>query len=400
MPPQANARGGAPATAARGDAIPAELHDLLAQYDAAANGKQPAAREAIRACLDRAGLLNADGDLDVERDPARPGIAPDPTLLTARAALAGEPAILAAPGRELLASLYHDGRVGGIPALLDDPDELGRLARAYAHDRRGYDAGHLRLKGLFPGDELASLRRAVTARARGLRPARPSRRSAPADAKPARTFLNDDGEPDDPREYACRKLGLPIRRTVRRPADSGHLYDLELDDGRQLPLGDSVLDPRRVEKVLEGHDIVIRYYTPAQWRTIAAALIAIVKNEAGVTAEDVLKGWIRGRLEGAAPTLDLKDDDDRSAAISNDGFWTAGDVLYVYLDRLEEYVRGYLKMPVTRAQLVARLGRLGFTRERVRETRRSRDQEPGKRMFWRSPPGFRLDELDDERAEP
>jgi hypothetical protein len=378
--------------------IPPELQDLLARCAAAKNGALPDLREAIRACLNAAGLLNADGDLDLERDPSRRGIAPHPTLLTAQAALDGEPAILAAPGRELLAHLHHRG--GSIPALLDDPAELAHLARTYIHDRTSYDAGLLRLKGLFPGDELDSLRRAVTARAKELRP--PRTRTSLADLQPRREFRNDDGDPEDPRVYVRRKLGLPIQRLVRRPADSGNLYDFELDDGRQVPVGASVLDPRTVEKVLEGRDVVIPYYPPAKWRKVAEALILIVENEQGVTATDITKAWIAGATDGRlGRPLNLADDADRAEAIehgaTNGGFWATDGVLYVYLDELEQHVRVHLKMPITRAQLVARLSRLGFTRERLREKKHDRGQVIARRVFWRSPAGFQLDDdADDE----
>jgi hypothetical protein len=204
---------------------------------------------------------------------------------------------------------------------------------------------------------------------------------------------DEDGNPiKDPLEYARDKLLLPsLARTVKR----GHqepLYDLELDDGTLIPLGDAerLLNPRKVAAALLDEGVSIPTYSWPKFRPIAGCLRAIAEEQdTGATPDGDTTGWLaRYAAECATAAVDLADPDQRADVLGDlrRGFYTTEPRLFIPSDRFAAWVTSALRVRMTHREMAARLQRLGFTREEVVATDRHGRRRKGR--FAASPLGY------------
>jgi hypothetical protein len=208
-------------------------------------------------------------------------------------------------------------------------------------------------------------------------------------------FRDEDDQPVEAIDFARRKTKLPaLARVVKHGDDAGAIYDLELDGGARIPVGQSadLLNPRKVDAALADFGAVIPYYTPKRWRPVAAALLAITEVEdTGSSEAEETGAWIASftRSHVGAREIDvldvedlvrvLEDPDDRPAFRGSDR------ALSVRLEPLMRHMLMHIGTRASRREVSARLARLGFEREQL--SARSGDAVL-KARYWKSPADF------------
>ena len=205
----------------------------------------------------------------------------------------------------------------------------------------------------------------------------------------------------DPLAHANSKLGLKgglkIERVIKRSADDS-LYDLELTDETVVALGGSadVMNPRKFEAAIAdatGH--APPWYGAKKFREVAACVFSVAELvDSGASRDAVTRGWLGdfgSRIE--SKIVDVHDPAIRTTLVNKYfGFHGVDGCVYIRLSDFEAHVRQHLRVPTTTRDVAARLARLGFEPHRVQAPRRSREDRPAKRRFWRSPVGFVVEE--------
>lgn len=206
----------------------------------------------------------------------------------------------------------------------------------------------------------------------------------------------------DPLDHARDRLALPTLRRVLQRGRQDAVFDLELEDGRLIPIGsmkDLRLDPDKVTNLiaefLPASAPPPPRYTREKWDPVFQCLHALKEvRESETTPDDVTRGWLVRYVAERARDRDLNDYVERREAVAGSAI-TAGGVdpfwfearLYIYLEDFEAYVRHQLRRNVTLRDLSARLERLGFEGYTLRDPH-PRDDEQQRRRFKRSGEGF------------
>lgn len=198
---------------------------------------------------------------------------------------------------------------------------------------------------------------------------------------------------DDPLQTIRETLRLPGLVRVVKQGRTGEAYDLELDDGRTVELGDSgdLFDFRKLRKAIAGQaDVVIPRLKPAELDAIAERLIR--EGAANVrevpTAIEQAAGWITAYLDEVhherhvdlsdSPRLyELLEPTARPPLID-----TAGSV-HVRLEHLAYWINRLAGLErIGTRELATRLSRLGFATTQL-SARRGSDVR--KSRYWASP---------------
>jgi hypothetical protein len=207
----------------------------------------------------------------------------------------------------------------------------------------------------------------------------------------------------DPLEHARDRLALPTLARVVQRGRQDAVFDLELEDGRLIPIGtmkDLRSDPEKVTNAiaesLAPDETPPPRYTREKWDSVFRCLHSMkVLIESETTPDDVTHGWLVRYVREREQTRDLTDPEERREAVSGSAL-TAGGVdpfycegqLYIYLQDFEFFVRRQLGRNVTLRDLSARLERLGFESYTLRDPGDAKHEE-ARRRFKRSAPGFR-----------
>jgi hypothetical protein len=225
--------------------------------------------------------------------------------------------------------------------------------------------------------------------------------------KPDR-FEDHTGTPRDPLEYAREQLCTrDLEALVARPEDTRILYALERTGGRRIHIGGAkdVRSLRVIADRLWDHGIVPKCAAKNYW-AVQQALLCIKRDEPGVTAEQITRGWLAGYVGQETPdrACNLGDPDDRAllAGASEDpppaAVWVIGGKLgaqrrlLVHSASLDQYVRRQLGQPLARGNITGRLRAVGFDDFKVREVKTAhRQDDRAERRWWISPAGFTLE---------
>jgi hypothetical protein len=207
-----------------------------------------------------------------------------------------------------------------------------------------------------------------------------------------RAVVRDENDEDvDALELARKRLKLPTLASVIRRAREDALYDFELEDGTILPVGPTLLDPRRVEAAIEGHtDGAPPYYSPAKFRPIANALHKIADlRDTGATASNETRAWLADFVgeQAARALVDVESPDALAEVLPYSAAFRGTDRrIYVHLPGLVRWVTRVYGARTTTRDLSARLARLGF--ESAQPSARVDGDRVVKRRLWVSPAGF------------
>jgi hypothetical protein len=206
----------------------------------------------------------------------------------------------------------------------------------------------------------------------------------------------------DPLEHARARLALPSLQRVLQRGTQDAVFDLELEDGRLIPVGtmkDLRLDPDKVTNLiaefLPPDEPPPPRYTREKWDPIFRCLHALKEvRESETTPDDVTHGWLVRYMNERKTERDLSDPEQLQEVVKGSAI-TAGGVdpfyyegrLYIYLNDFEVYVRSQLRRNVTARDLSARLERLGFEAHTLRDPGHL-DGEEARRRYKRSAAGF------------
>lgn len=208
------------------------------------------------------------------------------------------------------------------------------------------------------------------------------------------TVADEYGRPHEALDLAQRGLGLPeLRRVIKRGRDRA-LYELVLEDGTVVPLGDVAAITSGTKVRLAIIDALTRYVPRLAgkgYEPICEALLSLAEViDDGQSPLDEVRAWLseeseyhRGRL------VDLTDPEERLAVV-RDGrsvlHATDGRV-YVRLEALVQRAQRLHHVNVTGREVGARLAALDFERVKLRETNVGGE---GRRQRWylASPVGF------------
>jgi hypothetical protein len=207
-------------------------------------------------------------------------------------------------------------------------------------------------------------------------------------------FREDNGEL--PMPYLRRQLRSPDLRRVIKHGRSNSLWDLELQDGDRIPLGNSeaIQEPKKVRGALLSVGRPIKRFSPKDFDPVteALALVAEVEDTVASEVEETL-AWVASfanamgaevstrprSLEGDHLVHMLRDPDSVSAFRDEEGR------LYMRLPALARHVTKHIGQRTTVRDLAARLDRAGFAKKQLG----ARDGEATiKARYWRSPPAF------------
>lgn len=197
-------------------------------------------------------------------------------------------------------------------------------------------------------------------------------------------------------EVLRQKLNLPELQRVVKHGRLGDAYELHLDDGKIIEIGNVIVlmtqSKFRAAFMPQARRNPPRYKT-AEWDDVAELVEQVAEefDEVASTAEETA-GWIRGYLPSATVRRGV---DTANAATLYDLLGAANGDLPAFFDRegrlhlrLEQLVRWLGRIGgvrVTAPELSTRLSRLGFKGNRLaarsgEEIRRAR--------YWVSPPNF------------
>jgi hypothetical protein len=196
-----------------------------------------------------------------------------------------------------------------------------------------------------------------------------------------------------PLDRLRRQLRSPDLRRVIKHGRSNSLWDLELQDGSRVPLGNSeqIQEPKKVRGALLSVGRPIERFSLKDFDPIteALALVAEVEDTVASEREETL-GWIASfvnvmdggrtrKLEGDHLLNLLRDPDNEPVFRDGEGR------LYLRLAKLAQHVTKGIGQRTTARDLSARLDRAGFGKHQLG----ARDGEQTlKARYWRSPPGF------------
>jgi hypothetical protein len=238
--------------------------------------------------------------------------------------------------------------------------------------------------------------------------------SSSNEAAPTTTaVVVEDGEERDALEYVRKRLDLPtFRRTIKRGSEDA-IYDLELEDGTLIRVG-FIGDLRSPSKVADAIGDKLGFlpphYTPGKFRPIANALLAVAVTVDDSTPNDETRAWLTEFFEakiGNGASFDLEDDDDRATVVGGRGgddgfdrplpaFRAVDGRMYVRLESLDDYLHRQLRKRISRKEIAARLGRLGFEKQTINGRRSKRGQKVPTPRFWISPADFDVEASDDD----
>jgi hypothetical protein len=207
-------------------------------------------------------------------------------------------------------------------------------------------------------------------------------------------FRDDRGDPADPMDFLRRSLRSPDLKRVVKHGQSNSLWDLELEDGSRIPLGNSeqIQEPKKVRGALLSVGRPIRRFKLDDFDPIteALALLAEVEDSVGSEIEETA-GWIASlvvtydcnrvlQIEDADTLRNLLADPDDLVA-----FRDGQDRLHLRLPKLAYHVTRSIGQRTTVRDLSVRLARAEFKKVQLS----ARDGEKTlKARYWRSPAGF------------
>jgi hypothetical protein len=203
-------------------------------------------------------------------------------------------------------------------------------------------------------------------------------------------FREEHGEM--PMPYLRRQLRSPDLRRVIQHGRGNSLWDLELQDGSRIPLGngEQIQEPKKVRAALLGVGRPIKRFKLAEFDPITEALSLVAEVEDTIASEvEETLAWVASFLhqqEGRRRSLDpdellplLSDPDDEPAWRDEEGR------LYLRLPKLARHVTKTIGQRTTVRDLAARLDRCGFVKKQLG----ARDgEETIKARYWRSPAAF------------
>lgn len=226
---------------------------------------------------------------------------------------------------------------------------------------------------------------------------------------------------DDPGELLRRFNGAfqsPAGRAVAAVTLRGEQLEAELEDGREVRLGtaEHVLDPRKMDaRLAPSMDHEPPYFTPKEWRALGFCLIRAASEDPTAAASEAeeTKEWIAGFLENptALPGGGGLDWTLEEGVALGDGGELLYDLLaadapafrgddrrlYLRPGKLLKFVNTAYGQRTTRADLIRRLSRLGFTKPRNKEGMigarppeggEEKGLKPKTRRYFASPPDF------------
>lgn len=213
----------------------------------------------------------------------------------------------------------------------------------------------------------------------------------------ATTFRDGNGNDCSALNFLRWRLQLPLTGIKKYGNQADAEYDLQLDDGRTVPIGTSrtLLDQSRArEVILACTDSFIPRIKVAEWDDVVIAITDLVEVVDTGTSEDVeTRAWLAEFYRGLATPVD-EDDRDKWADTLDDANLCRAIIgkerIYLLLPALAQRINTTHRLRLTTAQLAARLARLGFVKRR--ETARRADGTQSRRMLWHSPAGYTLDD--------
>jgi len=200
-----------------------------------------------------------------------------------------------------------------------------------------------------------------------------------------------------PLDRLRRQLRSPDLRRVIKHGRSNSLWDLELQDGSRVPLGNSeqIQEPKKVRGALLSVGRVIERFSLKDFDPIteALALVAEVEDTVASEREETL-AWLASFVNqvGGGRIRRLDDVDHlRHLLEEPDGdpaFFDGDGRLYLRLAKLAQHVTKGIGQRTTVRDLAARLDRAGFGKHQLS----ARDGEHSlKARYWRSSAGFDLE---------
>ncbi|HEX5527225.1 MAG TPA: hypothetical protein VFX44_08540 [Solirubrobacterales bacterium] len=196
-----------------------------------------------------------------------------------------------------------------------------------------------------------------------------------------------------PMDFLRRQLRSPDLRRVIKHGRSNSLWDLELQNGDRVPLGNSeqIQEPKKVRGALLSVGRPIKRFSLKEFDPVTEALALVAEVEDTIASEDEeTAAWVASfvghwgggqarRLEGDHLVHLLESPDDIPVFRDGEGR------IYLRLARLAQHVTKHIGQRTTVRDLSARLDRAGFA---SRQLSARSGERVLKARYWHSPAGY------------